>query len=317
MKTYIISGESSYFIDNEIKKLTGDNASLIFNMNESSVEDLINEASFSSLFKDQKYIVVKNALFLNSTKKSDTNKAKKDNELLFNYLNNENEDTTIIFVLDKNPDMKKKTVKLISENGNLINLPKLTKTDQKNELKKILKEYKYSIDDISLWYIINNSLSNFDIAVMELDKLMLYYNNPCKIDYNVVVELVSKSMNDNIYELIDAIMERNLENSLANIQKLKLYKIEPILVILSLASELRKTYKVFLLEKNGNSYQDILNELEMRDFQFKKYKNYLTLYNEDELKADLLELSELDYICKSQNVDKEVLLVNFIMNHCE
>ena len=44
-----------------------------------------------------------------------------------------------------------------------------------------------------------------------------------------------------------------------------------------------------------------------------KYFNYLRIYNENELKSMLINLNKYDYILKSKNVDKELLLYKFII----
>ena len=49
----------------------------------------------------------------------------------------------------------------------------------------------------------------------------------------------------------------------------------------------------------------------------KKYFNYLRIYNENELKSMLINLNKYDYILKSKNVDKEMLLYKFIIENCE
>ena len=51
--------------------------------------------------------------------------------------------------------------------------------------------------------------------------------------------------------------------------------------------------------------------------KLKKYFNYLRIYNENELKSMLINLNKYDYILKSKNVDKEMLLYKFIIENCE
>lgn len=318
MNTYLIVGTINYFKEKEVKKIIKDNPYITFDLECNSLEELINEASFSSMFNDQKYIIIKNSKFFYPSKKdNDSNKTKNDIDLFNRYLENENKDVFLIFLLDKKPDGKKKITKLISEHNNIIEIKSLTKTEMKEELKKYIEAKKFKIDDKSIWYIINNSLNNFDICISEINKLMLYYLNPTYIEFDCVKKLVSNNIADNNYELIDSIMERKLFESLDNLKIIKIYKVDPIVIFLSVASEIRKTYRLHLYKNNNYSYSDILKKMNMQDFQIKKYYNYLTIYNEDELKSMLITLNKYDYILKSKNVDKEMLLYKFIIENCE
>lgn len=318
MNTYLIVGTINYFIDKEVKKIIKDHPKITFDLECDTLHDLINEASFSSLFNDQKYIIVKNSkLFYAGKKGEDSTKIKKEMELLQKYLENENKNVHLIFILDKKPDSKKKITKIISDNNNYIEIKSLTKTEMKNELKQYIEVHKYKIDDNSLWYIINNSLNNFDICIKEIEKLMIFYSNPTYIKYDDVLSLVCKNIKDNNYDLIDSIMERKLNESLINLKIIKLYKVDPIVIFMGLASEIRKTYKLFLLQKNKVSFNEILKELNAYDFQLKKYESYLRIYNETELKSLLLSLNKYDFILKSKNIDKELLLYKYIIENCE
>lgn len=318
MNTYLIVGTINYFIEKEVKKIINDNPKITFDLECETLQDLINEASFSSLFEDKKYIVVRNSkLFYAGKKGEDSTKIKKEMELFQKYLENENKDVFLIFILDKKPDTKKKITKLLIDSNNYIEIKSLTKTEIKNELLKYVEDLKYKIDDNSLWYIINNSLNNFDLCLREIEKLLIFYNEPTYIKYDDVLSLVSKNIRDNNYDLIDSIMERNLNDSLINFKIIKIYKIDPIVIFMGITSEIRKTYKLYLLQKQKVSYNEILKTLNVYDFQLKKYERYLRIYNESELKNLLLSLNKYDFMLKSKNIDKELLLYKYIIENCE
>lgn len=318
MNTYIISGTISYFINKEIKNIIKDNKYISYDLACLSLDDLLNEASFVSMFGDKKYIVVKNAPYFFASKKEKETKVREEeiNKLL-RYLNNENKDTTIIFVLNNKPDTRKKITKLIIDNNNYISIPDMRKTEMKEELKKYIYENKYKIDDKSLWYILDSTLNNFDMCINELNKIMIYYNTECFIKYEDVLKLCPKLISDNSFILVDSIMERKLYDSIKNIIILRTYKIDPIIIFMSLVSEIRKTLYLDLYKGACLGYSDILKEMDIRDFQYKKYDNYLRIYNRKELEKLLVELSKYDVSLKSENVNNELLLYKYIVSNCE
>ena len=189
MKTYLLVSETNYFIKEKLKELTNNITNIItFNLEFNTLDEVLEEASYFSMFNDEKCLIVKNATFF-SAKKKETNKNKEDTDKLIEYLNNPNPCVTLIFITDS-IDSKKKVCNILKDNTFIY--PKLKRTYMKNELQKIVNQKGYKIDDNSLWYIINNSLGNFDIAINEINKIFMYYNKKGNIEYFCPEEIVFK-----------------------------------------------------------------------------------------------------------------------------
>ena len=185
MNTYLIQSETIYFMEEKLKELkNGIDNIVTFNLNENTLNEVLEEASYMSMFDEKKCIIVKNAKFFGTSKNADTLKAKEDASKLLKYLEHENPYVRLIFTINSNIDGKKKIVNLLKENNHLFTYPNLTKTEIKNELKRYVQDKNFLIDDDSLWYIINCSNGLFDIALNEIKKIMLYYGKSTKIKHN-------------------------------------------------------------------------------------------------------------------------------------
>ena len=69
MKVYVINGESYFLINEEISKIIKDSKNITtFDLNINTLEDVIIEAGYYSIFQEDKYIIVKNANFFGSEK---------------------------------------------------------------------------------------------------------------------------------------------------------------------------------------------------------------------------------------------------------
>lgn len=317
MNTYLIVSETIYNIEEKLKELkNGIDNIITFNMDENTIDEILEEASYFSMFDDKKCVVVKNAKIFGSYKSSDTNKAKEDINKLLKYLDEENKNTKLIFIYNGKADSKKKIYNLLKNNGNVFSFPSMTKTDMKNELNKIVTSNGYKIDDTSLWYIINNTLGNFDLAINEIKKIMIYYSNPTTIKYEDVVGLTSKTLEDNIFKLIDSIISRNLEDSLKLLNEAKILKVEPNVILSLLYREFRLMLSVLLYEKNKYSHDEVLSNLRLQEWQYSKVKNNLRIYNEREIKEEIVKLSNIDYKLKSGLVNRDTVLISYIMDLC-
>lgn len=317
MNTYLIVSETIYNIKKKLEELTKDISNIVnFNLEENTIDEVLQEASYFSMFDDKKCVIVKNAKFFGSSKNNDSNKSKEETDKILKYLENENSNTKLIFIYNGKCDSKKKIYNIINDNGNAYIYNSISKTEMKNELAKIVNNNKYKIEDRSLWYIINNTLGNFDLCINELNKIMLYYNKPCQIIYEDVINLVSKSIDDNNFKLVDSIINRDLENSLKLLEDINILKVEPNIILSLIYREFRLMLSILLYEKNKYNHLDVLKELKIAEWQYNKIKEHLRIYNLREIKEEIVILSNIDYKLKSGLINKDTVLISYIMDLC-
>lgn len=314
MSTYLIVSDSLYTIQNKIKSiLEGISNVVTFNMEENTIDDILTEASYFSMFMEKKGIVVKNAKMFGT---KITENDKKDLEKLEKYLNNENKESILIFTYMGTVDTRKKVFNALKENNRVFLYKTFTKTELKNEIKDIINKEGYTISDDSLWYIVNNSLGNFDLAINEVNKLFLYYNKPCKILHEDVINLVSHTIEDNNFKLVDSIIKRDLQLSLSYLRESEILKVEPSQIISLLYREFKLMLSLAIYDKNKYSINDFSKEFKLMSWQIDKIRANMRLYNTREMKEEIQNLSELDYKYKSGKIPRDVVLIKYIISLC-
>ncbi len=307
---YLISAESYRIIDKEIKKIVRESNYQLFNASKCSIKEIVEEASYFSLDDNKKWLVVSNADFFDKGKISDS-----DNELLSKYLENPNESTNIIFTTLNGSDSRKKIVKSIKNKGKIINIPKMDKRGINSTLTSYLKNFDYTIDYKTINYIMDNSYGNLDIMFNELDKIMIYYSFPCLIKYNDVVNIVGEEKTNNNFAFVNAVIEKNLKAALKILKSLKIYKVEPTVLVALLAREYRLMYYVKnLYNKLGMS--GVINYLSLADWQINKLYNASSKYSNKELLSNLVKLCDIDLNIKKGNYDKDISLYGFLLDAC-
>ena len=307
---YLISAESYRIIDKEIKKIVRESNYQLLNASKCSIKEIVEEASYYSLDDNKKWLVVSNADFFDKGKISDS-----DNELLSKYLENPNESTNIIFTTLNGSDSRKKIVKSIKNKGKIINIPKMDKRGINSTLTSYLKNFDYTIDYKTINYIMDNSYGNLDIMFNELDKIMIYYSFPCLIKYNDVVNIVGEEKTNNNFAFVNAVIEKNLKAALKILKSLKIYKVEPTVLVALLAREYRLMYYVKnLYNKLGMS--GVINYLSLADWQINKLYNASSKYANKELLSNLVKLCDIDLNIKKGNYDKDISLYGFLLDAC-
>ena len=218
MNNYLISSESYRLIEKEIKNIVKNNVYFTMNLNKVTLEDIIKEANYFSFDNNKKYIVVSNANIFGTAKITD-----KDNDLLVSYLNKPNPNTIIIFTTLNGIDLRKKITKLIKEKYTLINILPFNYQEKDDAITSYVKEYGFTIDANAKQYILNNT-SSLDMIYNELDKIFLYYNNKTNIKLNDVKNIVGSLIDNNNFHFVNAVIVKNLMESLRLYKNLKVYK---------------------------------------------------------------------------------------------
>lgn len=309
MNIYLIASESIRLIDEEISKILKNNTNIdVFDMNAISMEDLLNEANYLSLFDDKRYIIAKNASLFGA----DSNK-KSDSELLLKYLEKPNDKTILIFTYNGNPDSRKKIVKIISEKYKYINTGKLSYNDMIDRVRLLVKKDNFTIDTDTINYIINSCLNNYDLIYNEIEKIKLYYAEPCKFDINDVKKIVSKSIEENNFKFVDYVIEYNLEKAFKMLNDFSILKIEPISLLNLLAREYRLMHMVKTLYDDKKPMSYIAKELGLQSWQIDKLLKNCFNYDYETLENNLILLNECDLEMKSIYFNKYSILKAYIL----
>lgn len=311
MNIYLISNESFRLINEEIKKIVKGNNYETFNLNKCSIKEVIEEASYFSLDSNVKYLVVSNANIFGSDKVDDVT-----TDLVLKYMANPNPNTVLIFTTQKTIDTRKKIVKELKNKYKVINTPKMDRKSLSSFLIDYIRQNDFDIDYQTINYVINNSYNDLDIMLNELDKVMLYYNFPCRIKYDDVIKIVGEELDSNNFHFVNAVIEKNLANALKILNSLKVYKVDATVLATLLAREYRLMFYVKKLYQEKVSISEICSNLSLADWQVNKLYNNGLHYSEKELLRNLVDLCNIDMNIKKGIWDKDIALYGFLLDAC-
>ena len=311
MNILLISANSYHIIKNLLRKFIQNKSFEIINFNNSSIEDIINEASSSSLFEDNKILLINNSDFFGKTKLKE-----KEENLLINYLNNPNPKTTLIFTTLNDVDKRKKIVKIISTKYKIVIVDPWDKRKIRDEINIYFNKYGFQADYNTVTYIMNNIYNNIDVLYNELDKIMLFYNKKCKIDYDDIVNIIGRETEDNIWLFVNNVIGKNLVASVKNLKDLQIYKIDATMVIPLLAREYRLIYYLKNLKKLNISLDSLMKEFNLKDWQINNIYNNSLKYNNKEVLDNIKLLSNIDLQIKNGNYNKNTILYSIILQVC-
>lgn len=310
---YVFYGLNDFFIKKEIKKIKAQNhidsvSYMKYDLENTNISDIIMHANEIDLFGNKKMILVENSYIFTGT----TNKKlpEQNVNVLESYLNNINPDTILIFTIFKEKlDERKKIFKISKEKGYLKEYNKIDNIE-----KTVLDMFKpYNIEKKDIEFFIQRVGENLSILEQEINKIKLYKDKEINITREDIIELTSKNIDTDIFNLIENIILSNKEKAIESYHEMLRLGEEPIMILVMLANQFRMIYQVKVLYKKGYSEKDISKELNVHWYSVRKAIGKMNNFDLKKLLYYIYRLSELDVEIKTGKLEKDLALELFIL----
>ena len=302
---YLIYGLKDFVIKKHIKAIKdkfNEESINNYDLNITDIKDIIDDANTISLFSDQKLIICDNSTIFTA--------AAKASNILESYLENPNENTTIIFALNQEKiDSRKKSVKTIKKIGKIIEC-----NENINPTEFIKKEFNnYQINNKEINLLRDRVGDNLDLLSHEIEKIKIYKDNDKIITEEDIINLTHKNIEINIFTLIDYIISNNKDKALEIYYEMLKQNEEPIKIIVILANQFRIMYQSKELLKRGLSEKDIADTLKVHPYRVKLALQNSRKYDSKMLLSYLNDLANMDLDIKSGKINKDLALELFIL----
>ncbi len=313
---FIIKSEVSNLVDKQIDALNKkfsekvDVEVLKYDMEVSSLNEILEEANTYPMWSEFKLIVCKNANFLTS-KGIKSSEFENDYDTLETYVSSKSTFSSLIFVVSDSFDKRKKIYKSLSKECKVFDLD--TFDNSKIEAmvsSRLLKDGK-TITPENVKYICSRLNYNLSLIFIEIDKLGLVVEN--EINKEIIDALVSRTIEDNIFELTTAVMKSDVVKAYSIYKDLIMNKEEPLAMISMIANQFRLILQAKGYANRGVSKKEIASILKVHPFRVD-----LALQNKEFNKPTILryldDLCDIDYRIKSGKEDKFDALELFILS---
>ena len=308
MYNYLISSDDIEALNNKIeeirKSFNQDFDVIRYDLGEDSLYSIIDELSTISLFDNPKFVIVKQANEI-------AEKPEKQITELLKTINNRESINVIIFT-DLN--------KIDFKNENLANLRKYTiyfdikirniPLDQ--YAHDYLLKFGFTIDSQALTELVKYSV-NLATLRNNLEILMCFKDENKKITSADVNLMIKQPLEDNIFSLIDMVLNNNKKAIFKMYNDFKTENISPTYIVSMLINKFQEMYDVYHLAKGGADQQTIMDL-----FNVSSGKAYYMMKNAkqaslDDIKRNLDELMDLDYKIKAGLMDQYLGLELYLL----
>jgi DNA polymerase-3 subunit delta len=316
---YLLAGLESYFIDETIHRIKakleeeGEIETITIDLEEKPVDLVIDESDTIPFFSSKKLIIAKNTSFLKATDKT---KEKIDHDLkrLAKWLEFPSDTSITIFIAPyEKLDERKKVTKQMKEHAVYM----LAETPKENDLavwvQNEISSFAKKIDEEAIAKLIE--LVGMDMLHLrsEIEKICLYLGEDKNITVALVEELVSKTLEQDAFKMLNAYMRNDVAEALSIYHDLIRQKQEPIMLVALLASQIRLMSNVYYLLSKGYHSQQISKQLKVNPYRVKRIVEDRRRVSEESLLKALYGLSEVDLQLKSMSGKRERFLELFLM----
>ena len=308
---YILYGENAVMLDDFIEELMKSkdiSDKIVYDYNESNIKDVIEECSYNDLFGSKKMVVLDNSVFL-------TSKSSLEDKTFDSYISSPNENTVLVFkVICEKLDERKKLVKDLKSKSIVKEFKDLDKTNINGYINSYFTNLGYKIEYNAVSEIISRIGEMRRALYSELEKLELYKIKDKHITIEDVKKVVTKYEEDNIFKLVDAVIQRDKKLIFNTYKKLVSDKEEPAVIISLLANNIMLILECSILTKEGMSSKDIASKLKEHPYRVSLAINNSYKVKKEELIDNLNKLAELDYQIKTGEVDRFKGLEAYFIN---
>ncbi|MFP4177973.1 MAG: DNA polymerase III subunit delta [Acholeplasmataceae bacterium] len=266
------------------------------------LEDRIDDAYADVLtipFFEQKVVVIDNFDVI-------TNEAKSTIAQWVEYFEKPNPDVTLILLMKQR--MKKNTVlgKTLERIAHIEEVQELDHASFLSFTTKLFDKEGFRIDRRAAELLLERTNHDFDAIIQEAKKLMLFSADERVVTEDMVGELVSRNLEEHIYELTNAFLSQDQARSIAIFADLIARNEDPIRIMASITNRIRTLFQTKILLSKGYRKEEI-----SRYFGISSGRAYYMIRDAtgmslSDLKEQLEKLSELDYHIKSGRVDKRL-----------
>lgn len=279
---------------------------------ETPLDAVIEDAETLPFLVPRKLIIAQDAQFFTSAKEN--NKVEHRLDRLVAYLKSPVDYTVILFTVHAEKlDERKKIVKMMKDMGAVVAFQTLSAAELTLWVKDQAMKRHCSFADGAVQDLILYAGTDLQNLETEIEKCSLFVGNGGVVTQVIVDQLTVRSMEQNVFMLIEEIVHLRLEKALDILYELLKQKEEPIKILMLMARQFRIMLQVKELSRRGFTQQQMASQIGLHPYAVKLAEQQSRQYGPEKLNRILAQLADLDYQMKSGKIEKVLGLEMFLL----
>lgn len=317
---YLLVGTDPYLIQlfkNEIVQKVLPNEEDQFNfvqlsLDEQSLSGALAEAVSIPFFGEKKIVWVNQPLFLTSDKKAALDDV--STKEFLGYLAQPVDSTILVFALNKEKaDERKKIVKQLKKNAEFISTAPLNEKEMREYIQQTISPTPYRFQPEAFDRFLQLTDMDLSKVISELKKLMLYAGEQQTIRLEMVEELVPKTLDHNIFDMVQYVTQNKTEKAVSLYRDLLLQGEETIKINAILITHFRLLLQTKIFVQRGYPQKSIAEALSIHPYRVKLAMEQVRRTTLENIGRLFDELVENDFRLKTGAMNPQLLFELFLL----
>lgn len=311
---YLIYGNQNLMVKNRLKKILAERLPSFDDLNYSCFSALdvpLDEIAYCCnelpLGVERKAVVVQNPFFLTGEKVKVNFDGENSDKKLLSFLAHPNDFCDLIFVsqsdqLSKTNAITKALFAAAKEgNAKIFELEDVRKDQWPDVVRRIARSLQIEISEEAIEELLHRIPDDAGHLQVEMEKMSLYTE---KIDLSTVEQFVPRLLEDDVFQILQNLLQGKKGRALQIYRDLRLYNEEPVRLISLISGQLRVMHDIFYWISKGLRYPQVAMELHLNEYRVKKNLEHYRSISLSQIEEELERLYRLDFLIKSGQMDR-------------
>lgn len=307
---YLLCGEEDYlrkqYRDRLKKAFLGDGDAMNYHYFEGkdvSVSEVIDLAETMPFLSERRVIVLENTMLFKS-----------GGEKLVEYIASPADTVRFVFV-EKEVDKRSRLYKAVTANGRIVEFQMQDEKTLKKWILGMLKKEKKNITGQDLEYFLEKTGTSMETISKELEKLFCYCIDRDVITREDIDEICSRQINNQIFEMINAIAEKRQQDAMNLYYDLLMLKEPAMKILVLLARQFVILMQVKELKRKGYDNKSIGDIIKRSVSNTRKFISQADKFSDSVLRQALSDCVESQEAIMAGKMDEvmgvELLLIRY------
>ncbi|VDG20722.1 DNA polymerase III subunit delta [Lactobacillus sp.] [Lactiplantibacillus mudanjiangensis] len=283
-----------------------------YDMETTPVAVALDDAMSAPFFGERRLVFINHPYFL--TGDNQKNKIDHDLEALQRYFEQPEPATILVLMAPyEKLDARKKLVKTLKKQAAMIEVNQVTERETQEYVQAALQKQQLSIEPAAFQELMSRTDGQLGLIMTQLPKLMIYAAQSRRIDLAAVDALVTKSLTQNVFDLVNDVLRYQTQAAVELYHELVTAQEAPLKINAILLGQFRLLLQVKILERAGYSQGSLASTLKVHPYRVKLAMQTVRQFNQAALRAAYLGLLQTEVQMKTTQRDPELLFELFMV----
>ncbi|MFH5829033.1 DNA polymerase III subunit delta [Lactiplantibacillus plantarum] len=283
-----------------------------YDMETTPVAVALDDAMSAPFFGERRLVFINHPYFLTGENK----KTKVDHDLasLQHYFEQPEPSTILVFMAPyEKLDARKKLVKTLKKQATTVEVNQVSEAETQRYVQAALDEKQIRIDADALQELVNRTDGQLGLIMGQLPKLMIYAAQSQRIDLAAVQALVTKSLTQNVFDLVNDVLRYQTQSAVELYHELVAAQEAPLKINAILLGQFRLLLQVKIMARAGYSQGSLASTLKVHPYRVKLAMQTVRHFDQAALRAAYLGLLQTEVQMKTTQRDPELLFELFMV----